>query len=91
MIEPSDSDLNSCPETVQQYVKQLEAEISEAEFICPIMSRNVEFQELTKMGEVSGYTNIKLVKEPCLKKKCALWVVEMREGNSKCEHCGLMR
>ena len=41
MIEPSDADLNSCPEVVQQYVKQLEAEASEKYYICPIMSRVV--------------------------------------------------
>jgi len=91
MIEPSNADLNICPETVQNYVKHLEAEASEKYCVCPIMSRNMEFQELTKTGDISGYTNIKMVHEKCLGKDCALWVIEMRDGNHTIERCGLIK
>lgn len=88
MIEPSDADLNSCPEVVQQYVKQLEAEASEKYYICPIMSRVV-------IGSNHGESmpdSSDLIEIKCLGKDCALWVVAgfTPEGET-IEHCGLVK
>jgi hypothetical protein len=86
MVEPSNADLQSCPETVQNYVKHLEAEASEKYCVCPIMSRVTVGGTKDDRPDFSDLVEIK-----CKGKDCALWVIEMRDGNHKTERCGLIK
>lgn len=85
MIEPSDVDLNSCPETVQNYVKHLEAEASEKFCICPLMSK-------AYVERIDGREKEDLIRIYCQGKDCALWVVAgFTDEGKTIEHCGLIK
>ena len=56
--------------------------------ICPIMSRNVaeSFD-----NDNPTLMRIDFQKTPCMEKDCALWVIEMRDGQTYQERCGLIK
>ena len=60
--------------------------------ICPIMTRNIVHQELDKNNDVTPWQRIDLIKQDCLGKDCALWVVAGFTSEGKTiEHCGLVK
>lgn len=90
MIEPSNADIQSCPETVQDYIKALTEGYwyKPKAFICPIMSRNVAE---SVDSDNPTLMRIDFQKTLCVGKDCALWVIEMRDGQYYQERCGLIK
>jgi hypothetical protein len=63
-------------------------EICPKAFICPMMSRNIAESFDTDNPTLM---RIDFYKTLCVGKDCALWVIEMRDGQRYQERCGLIK